>query len=157
IMDIETQLFLGNEDRALEMAKPFREGRYERGPYADCFCMHLLLPLLKQKKTGEGAKLAKRCRPYFRPQQCYLWPYGELIKWHALTGNEKTAVKMYDRCQSAITPFSDPMTRLHFCLDNLVLFDQLNRTGPSTVILRSKNLRVFPHDERYRVGDLREW
>jgi hypothetical protein len=116
------------------------------------------MPLLKLSRTQEAARLFARCVRSFHPERCYYWGYGDFIKWLTLTGNLNRACRFYEQCQRAITPYTDPLTRLHLALDALVLFDRLLATGRQTIALRlPEAVAVSPKDGVYRVEALREW
>jgi hypothetical protein len=68
------------------------------------------------------------------------------------------AIRTYEKCQRAIHEFTDPLTRLHFALDAIVLFDRLAQTGPSLLPLRLSEIVPVPHDDgNYQVEGLRYW
>ncbi|HLW66314.1 MAG TPA: hypothetical protein VKS79_13455 [Gemmataceae bacterium] len=156
--EIELELFLGNEERALELAKRFLHGDWRGYVHSGGFAPYLLLPLHKHDRRPEAAALYKRCRTSFHPERCYYWPYGEFIKWLTLTGANDEAVQVYAKCQRAIKPYTDPLTRLHFALDATVLFDRLAKTGPAQLPLRlGEVVPVGREDGRYEVAQLHNW
>ena len=156
--EVELEVFLGNEDRALQRATPFLKDRYAERSKSDSVCAYLLLPLLKRGRTAEAARLHRRCLRSYRPQRCYYWPYGELFKFSALTGDFGRAVRLYEECQRAIKHFTDPLTRLHFALDAGVLFDRLLAAGTSTVALQLPDtVPVVVHEGQYAVAEMRNW
>jgi hypothetical protein len=118
----------------------------------------LLLPLHKHNRREEAAALFKRCQRSFHPEHCYYWPYGEFVKWLTVTGATSEAVRVYAKCQRAIKPFTDPLTRLHFALDAIVIFDRLMKTGPPRLSLRlGESVPIERDHGRYEVANLREW
>jgi len=155
---IEIEVFLGNEDRALELGERFLNGDWRGMMSAGSFAPSLLLPLHKRQRHDEAARLYKRLQRSFHPERCYYWPYGEMIKWLTLAGDLPQAIKTYEQCQRAFQPFTDPLTRLHFALDAIVLFDRMVQTGPPIRAMRLSEIVPVPQDEgRYRVADLRDW
>src|SRR5262249_26227611 len=143
--DIEIELFLGNEDHALELAERYLHGRRPWTVSAGGVAPRFLIPLHKRQRTDEAARLYKRLLPSFHPERCYFWPYGELIKWLTLVGNMPDAIRTYEKCQRAIHEFTDPLTRLHFALDAIVLFDRLAQTGPTSLPLRLSEIAPVSH------------
>jgi hypothetical protein len=156
--ELMTELFLGNEERTLELAPFLLSARSFYRPMADEVRHRLLLPLLKRGRVAEAAQLEREARRSYYPEQCYYWSYGERLKWMALTCAAGQAVRCYEECQRAIHSWTDPLTRLHFTLDALVLFDRLKRTGPDTLSMRLSDLVPVAHDHgRYSVDHLRDW
>jgi hypothetical protein len=156
--EVELEVFLGNEDRALQLATPFLTDRYSEHSKSDSVCAHLLLPLLKRGRAAEAAKLHRRCLRTYQPQRCYYWPYGELLKFAALTGNSASAARLYEECQRAIKPFTDPLTRLHFEMDAWVVFDRLLAAGTNAVPLRLPDyVPAAALEGQYAIAEMRAW
>ena len=156
--EVELEVFLGNEDRALQLATPFLKDRYSEVSKSDSVCAYLLLPLWKRGRAAEAARLHRRCMRTYRPQRCYYWPYGELLKYAALTGDFGNAVRLYEECQRAIKPFTDPLTSLHFDMDAWVVFDRLLAAGMNAVALRLPDtVPVAAREGQYAVVDMRSW
>jgi hypothetical protein len=158
--DIETELFLGDEERALQLAEPLLKASRLFGRVgSETAYAGLLLPLLKRKRIAEAVRLERYCARACHPERCYYWCYGNLLKWLTLTNQLGRAVPLYEACQRAINPYTDPLTRLHFALDALVLFDRLYREGRRTVAGRLPELVPVPPDDdgHYAVEELRTW
>ncbi len=156
--EVEAELFAGDEPKALRRARPFLTDRIPERGKTDEVCARLLLPLLKRGRGTEAAALHARCFRTYRPERCYYWRYGEQLKFSALTNDVGRAVRIYTECQHAIKDFTDPLTRLHFALDAVVLFDRLAAAGTVEIALRlPKSVPVVPDGERYAVAGLREW
>jgi hypothetical protein len=155
---VQTELFLGREERALQLAEPFLKDRSSYRTQTDSICAYLLVPLLNCGRGKEAAVLHRRCLRTFRPQRCYYWPYGGLFKFSALTNDLGRAVHLYEECQRAITRFTDPLTRLHFALDAIVVFDRLATVGKWEVSLRlPEYVPVVHKNGQYHLADLRDW
>jgi hypothetical protein len=157
--EIETEVFLGDEERALQLAQPMLKGNFARDRAgAETAYAGLLLPLLKRQRFAEADHLERRCLRSFHPEQCYYWWHGDLLKWLTLTNQLARAVPAYEECQRAIHVFTDPLTRLHFALDALVLFDRLRREERRTLPLRLPDgLPVSCSDGYYEVEAIDEW
>jgi hypothetical protein len=156
---VECQMFLGNEDTALSLAEAcLRDAsRYSRDD-APTICCGALMPLLRRGQVDRVLRLLKHCLSYLKPEVCYYWHYGDIIKALALTGQTARAVGVYERCQRAIREFTDPLTRLHFALDAGVLFDRLAALGVPSVRMRlTDTVPVRPAAARYAVTELRDW
>jgi hypothetical protein len=151
-------LFVGDEERALQLGRPYLKDRSGAWPGSEYGCSALLVPLLKRNRIAEAVRLQRYCLRAYHPERCYYWQYGDLLKWLILSNQPSRAVAMYEQCQRAITPQTDPLTRLHFALDAIVLFDRLHQTGPQTLSLRlPDHVTVRQTEGRYDVEDLREW
>jgi len=156
--EVESELFVGQEDQALRLARPFLEDRSPDRNKSDQVCGYLLLPLLKRGQVAQAARLQTRCLRSYHPERCYYWWFGELIKFSALSNDINRSVRLYAECQRAIQPFTDPLTRLHFALDAIVLFDRLVAAGKQELPLRLPDfLPVSHHNGHYPVADLRDW
>jgi hypothetical protein len=134
---IEYQLFLDNEEEALALARrylrhPSRAYPQEVGTIR-CW---ILLPLLRRGEVDAVLAMQKQCFSYLKPEVCYYWPYGEILKSLVLTGQTAQAIQVYERCQRAIGKLTDPLTRLHFALDAVVLWDRLTAQGQGPIPLR---------------------
>ena len=150
-------MFLGNDERALQLAEPILQGRLTSSHF-DYVGSYLLLPLLKCGDLAKADQLERQCRRSFRPQPCYYWNFGEIIKYNALRCKFDLALSMYAKCQKAIATYTDPLTRLHFALDAFGLFDILADRGRPHVSLRLPESVPAPAVPRaYRVADLRDW
>ncbi len=76
-LEIETELFLGNEEQALRLAGPvLMPGASRDRGGADLSHAGLLLPLLKRKCFPAARRLERRLWRAYHPEQCYYWPYG---------------------------------------------------------------------------------
>ena len=118
----------------------------------------LLLPLLKRRRFAEAERFEQRCLRVFHPERCYYWWHGELLKWLTLTNQLARAVRVYEECQRAIQPFTDPLTRLHFALDALVFFDRLRLEERPVLPLRlPEQVPVASDEGHYRVEALHAW
>ncbi len=127
----------------------------------------MLLPLLRRGQLEQATRLHSRCKRSYHPERCYYWWFGELIKFSALTGDPMSrrvypggpsAVRLYAECQRAIQPFTDPLTRLHFTLDAIVLFDRLIAAGKEDLVLRlPDHVPVAHQGGHYAVAALRDW
>jgi hypothetical protein len=156
--EIEIDLFLDRDEQALRRARLFLEDRYSQRYKSDAVCARLLLPLLRRGRAAEAAALQARCLRSYGPSPCYYWWFGELLKFSALTNDLGRAVRLYAECQRAITQFTDPLTRLHFALDAVVVFDRLAAAGRRDLPLRLPDSVAVPHDgDVYPVAGLREW
>jgi len=158
--EIETAIFLGEEEEALRLAQPLLTGNLPRdGAEAEAGCSALLLlPLLKRRRFAEAERLARRCSRFFHPEQCYYWSYGDLLKWLTLTNKLGRAVRVYEGCQRAIHSFTDPLTRLHFALDAIVLFDRLRQEKRQSLPLRLPDEVPVPSsDGHYRIEALHDY
>ncbi|HEY7156773.1 MAG TPA: hypothetical protein VH575_22585 [Gemmataceae bacterium] len=157
--DIETALFLGDEERALQLAEPLlRRNRPLDRPGSETAYAGLLLPLWKRKRLADAVRLEKRCARACRPEHYYYWWYGDLLKWLTLTNQLGRAVPLYEACQRAMNSYTDPLTRLHFVLDALVLFERLHRQGRRTLAARLPELVPVPSiDGLYDVEELDAW
>jgi hypothetical protein len=154
---IINELFLGNEEKALELGG-LLAGFSSKTRLSGDACPYLLLPLLKRGRQEDADSLLKRAWRSYQPQRCYYWPYGEIIKYLALTGEFTRAVKTYGECQGAIQEFTDPLTKLHFALDASVLFDRLTPTATKEISVRLPEYVPVEHDgHRYPVAALGEW
>lgn len=160
--EIETALFVGDEERALQLAQPILAGKFVHSRMgSETAYAGLLLPLLKRQRLTEAERLVQRCLRAYRPEHCYYWSYGDLLKWWTLTNKLSRAVRSYEECQQAIHSFTDPLTRLHFALDALVLFDRLRQEERQTLSLRLPDwwpVPVVPVNEgHYRTEQLHDW
>ena len=156
--EVETELFLGREEHAYRLARPFLEDRFYQHSKADQICGSLLLPLLKWGRLDEAKSLHARCSRSYHPERVYYWWFGELLKFSALTDDFGRALQRYAECQRAITECTDPLTRLHFALDALVVFDRLLAVGKQEALLRLPDRVPVPHRKGlYQVADLRAW
>jgi hypothetical protein len=157
-VDVETELFAGDDGGILRLAVPFLTGRYANHPLAANLCAYLLLPLLRACRGPEAAALFPRCLRAYRPDQCYYWSFGELLKYTALTGDLGRAARMYGECQRAINEHTDSLTRLHFALDAVVVLGRLAAEGRQEVALRLPDGVPVPHTAgHYKVAGLRDW
>jgi tetratricopeptide (TPR) repeat protein len=155
--EINVAVFLGEDDRCMLFADLLLGGQF-RGSSAELSSADLLVPLLRHGRLDDAKKLLKRAFRAYHPERVYYWPYGGILKALTLLGELKRALKVYSECQRAITPECDPLTRLHFALDAMVLFDRLVDVGRKDVSLRRPELVAVPHEgNRYRVEDLRAW
>jgi hypothetical protein len=155
----ECLMFLGREEEALTLAEPYLHNN-PRGIQSDVEWIrcYALLPLLKQGRVQEVAHWQDHCARHIKPEMCYYWSYGEVIKSLALTGKIAQAVRVYERCQRAIKEFTDPLTRLHFALDAIVLFDRLANLQQNTVALRlPPNVPIVKTSQGYLVAEVRNW
>ncbi|HEY7308816.1 MAG TPA: hypothetical protein VH643_05555 [Gemmataceae bacterium] len=159
IEEIETELFIGDEERALQLAQPMLAGKFAREQKAaEIAYAGLLLPLLKRQRLAEANRLVQRCLHVYRPDHCYYWGYGGLLKWWTLTNQLGRAVRTYEECQRAIQSFTAPIPRLGFALDALVLFERLRQEGRLTLSLRLPDwLPVAVSGGKYRVEALHAW
>lgn len=159
IEEIETVLFVGDNERALQLAQPMLAGKFVRHQNAaEIAYAALLLPLLKRKRFAEANRIVQRCLLVYRPELCYYWSHGDLLKWWTLTNQVGRAVRTYEECQRAIHSFTDPLTRLHFAMDALVLFDRLRQEKHQTLSLRLPDwLPVTVSEGNYRIEELHEW
>jgi hypothetical protein len=84
----ECELFLGNEDKALELAEYALRHKAACDPAdADHIRSHILVPLQRRGRLDEVRKFQNRCAEQLNPERCYYWLYGEVIKSFALTGH----------------------------------------------------------------------
>jgi hypothetical protein len=156
--EVQALVFAGEVELALRRARPFLEDRYHYRDKSDDVCALLLLPLLELGRAAEATALRTRCLRSYRPNRYYYWWFGELLKFAALTDDLGRATHMYAECQRAINRWTDPLTRLHFALDAVVVFDRLVLTGKQEVSLRLSELVPVPQKGgRYSVAELREW
>lgn len=155
--EITAVVFLGEDDRALHIADLLLKGGLHGGQ-ADMSAADLLIPLMRHGRADDARRLLKRAMRGYHPQQVYYWPHGGVIMAQALLGDLKRAVKAYQECQRAVTPQSDPLTRLHFALDATVLFDRLIDVGRREIKLRLPDWLPVGHADRgYSVEALRAW
>jgi hypothetical protein len=155
--EVETELFLGRPQRALELAKPFLDDRARHWSKADDICAGLLWPLWQRGEKERARALQKRCMRSYEPGRVYYWWFGHMLTFAAHT-DLGAAVKRYAECQRAIHEFSDPLTRLHFGADALVVFQRLLAAGQETIAVRLPNyVPVARDDGRYSVRALHDW
>ncbi len=158
--EMETALFLGDEEKALRLGQAIVQGRRSQHSAelsADCASL-LLIPLWKRGRIDEAEQLEKVCWRSFHPEQCYYWWHGELLKWLTLADKLPRAISVYEACQKAIHAYTDPLSRLHFALDAGVLFDRLRREGRRTLPLRLPEwLPVTANEGQYSVTELGDW
>lgn len=157
--EMEAELFIGDEERALQLAQPMLAGRFTQDRMgAETAYAGLLLPLLKRQRLVEAKHLVQRCLHAYRPEHYYYWWFGDLLKWLTLTNRLGRAVRTYEECQRAMKAFTDPLTRLHFALDALVLFDRLLLDERQTLSLRlPEDFPVPAMDGHYRIEELQAW
>lgn len=134
--ETQTELFVGNIERALELSRPYLEDRYSERRKSDSVCASLLLLFWQRGETVRAKALHKRCLRSYQPERCYYWWYGELLKFTAIANDLGRAVHLYEECQRAVHPNGDPLTRLHFALDALVVFNCLAAAGRQHVAIR---------------------
>jgi hypothetical protein len=156
---IETELFLGNEEAALRLAGPvLMPGASRDRGGAESSYAGLLLPLLKRKCFPAARRLERYIWRSYHPERCYYWPYGDLLVWLTLTNQLGRAIRVYEECQRAIHAYTDPLTRLHFALDALVLFERLKADGRQTLAVRLPEIvPLAPGEGGYPVEELRGW
>lgn len=155
-LEVETDLFLGRDEQALERAGLFLDDRaFHRGK-SDDVCAGLMLPLWRRGATARATALQTRCMRSFEPRRVYYWWFGSMMTFPALTGDLGRAVQRYAECQRAINDHTDPLSRLHFGVDALAVFDQLRAAGLEEIAVRlPKNLPVARKTGRYSVKELR--
>jgi hypothetical protein len=156
---IECLLFLGKEEEALSLAaRCLRDDRRFNRVDAGTVRCKILLPLLRRGQVDQVFRHQDRCLSHLKPEVCYYWEYGNLIKSFALTNRTTQAVRIYERCQRAIQEFTDPLTRLHFALDAGVLFDRLAALGRTSIPVRlPAKFPVKPTQHGYSVFELGDW
>jgi hypothetical protein len=156
--EVETELFLGRDERALQLAVPFLEGRRPQHNQSDEVCAHLLLPLFKRGQVDRAAALKKRCRRGYHPEHYYYWWFGELMKFSALHDDLAAVVRSYAECQRAQHRFTDPLTRLHFALDAGIALERILAAGKPELAVRLPDIvPVSRSNGRYAVAELRDW
>lgn len=156
--EIQAELFLGNFDQALQVARPFFDNPARTPSTSDRALSFLLVPLLERQRIGEASALNARCRRSYHPKGTYHWWYGNLLKFSAITGDLKIAAKLYGECQQRMNALTSGMELLHFSMDAIVVLDRLIAAGKRDLALRlADGVPVANRRGRYAVQDLRDW
>lgn len=152
--------FIGDLDEAMTLAEaeilaPGQAGQYNPEWY------ELPILLLQKGRTKDALKWQQRGSGQLTRgmwAEGYSWGYGPLVAALALTGQIEEAVTRFGQCQRMIRPDTDPLSRLHFCLDMSVLFDRLHALGTESVWGRlGDGGPPRRADGRYSVAELRDW
>jgi len=149
-------LFVGDDAAALRLAEEhvLTSGR-------NTFDMHwydVMGLLWRCGRAAEVPRWATRAEKQVRVKDCYYWPFGKVVAALALLGRIADAVKVCGQCQRAIREYTDPLTRLHFCLDMGVLFDRLHALGRQAVLVRfADGIPGGQPNGQYRVAEVRAW
>lgn len=149
-------LFVGDEDSALRLAEQFvlASGRN----HFDMHWYDLIGLLMWRDRWADAARWLSRAVSQVVVRDCYYWPFGKVVIGLTLIGRIDDAVKLCGQCQRAIREYTDPLTRLHFCLDMGVLFDRLHAVGRASVLIRFADgppgLRPNGH---YEIAAVRAW
>lgn len=152
--------FIGDLDEAMKLAEveilaPGQAGQYNPEWY------ELPVLLLQQGRTTDALKWQRRGSGQLTRGVMsggYSWGFGPLVAALALTGQTEEAVSRFGQCQRLIRPDTDPLSRLHFCIDMSVLFDRLHALVTEAVWVRlGEEAPQRRADGRYAVAELREW
>ena len=133
--DVLVECWLGNFERALNIAQPLLEDGAMGHEYPEQIWAYLLLPMLKAGQADRAKRLLTRCLSRYRPEKCHYWWHGEMLTIAALTNDLGRACKLYERCQRALHRLTEPLTYLHFALDALFFLDCLKVAGKDTLSL----------------------
>jgi hypothetical protein len=156
--EVESELFVGRQEKAIHLAKPFLDDRCHDRMKSDEVCAYLLIPLWQRGEAERTRALQKRCRRSYRPQHLYYWWFGEMMKFSALANDLAQVVRSYGECQRAQHRLTDPLSRLHFALDAVVALDRLAAEGKHELTLRLPEVVPVPRTSgRYAVVELRDW
>ncbi len=149
-------IFVGNEEGALRLAEAelFTPNRNA----FDMQWYELFELLMRRDRWAELPRWLTRAEKQVRVKDVYYWPFGMVVAALALAGRIDAAVRLAGQCQRAIREYTDPLTRLHFCLDVGVLFDRLHALGRETVLVRFADGPPgrMPSGQ-YRVAEVRAW
>ena len=148
-------LFVGDDEQAMRIAdETLTAARNE----FDMSWYGLFELLLRRDRRAELPKWLARAENQLRVKDCYFWPFGKVVVALTLVGRLDDAVKLCGQCQRAIREYTDPLTRLHFCLDMGVLFDRLHAVGRDVVLVRFADGPPgrLPTG-KYRVAEVRAW
>lgn len=150
-------LFVGDEDEALRIADAEWLIPGRSLPPTSKWYKALIL-LLKRGRLDELRRWQNRALGAVKIHDCYYWEYGAIVASLALNGRPAEALKLCGQCQRAIRDHTDPLTRLHFHLNMVVLFDRLHALGTETVLVRFNDLAPgrLPNG-RYVVSQVRDW
>lgn len=150
-------LFVGDEDEALRIADTewLIPGRALPGTSK---WYKALILLLKTGRLDDLRRWQNRALASVKIHDCFYWEYGAVVASLALNGRLAEAVKLCGQCQRAVRDHTDPLTRLHFHLNMVVLFDRLHALGTETVLVRFNDLVPgrLPNG-RYVVAQVRDW
>jgi hypothetical protein len=150
-------LFVGDEDEAMRIADADWLTPGRSLPPSTKWYKCLIL-LLKRGRWDDLRRWQNRAIGAVRVHDTYYWEYGAVVASLALSGRVPEAVKLCGQCQRAIREFTDPLTRLHFHLNMVVLFDRLHALGTETVLVRFNDTAPGRRPNgRYVVAEVREW
>lgn len=160
-LDVLYSLFMQDDARAIRTAtpclKPILTGRST--DICDTRVVsQILIPLAAAGRLPEALTLQTRTSSSLHPQDRFSWEHGKHLRFLALAGKLNEAVRLYERYQHAILQGPDPMTQLHFYLDSLPLFDQLQAANQTELAVQLPAAVDVPHvSYRYPIARLREW
>ncbi len=154
---IEANHFLGNDKLILQTVSALRPQDFALEDYGSIMG-NALLSLLRDGQEQEAIKASNRCLLTVDTNRCYYWHYGEIMKVFTLSGQINKAISLYARCQNAIKPFTDPLTRLHLYLDTLVLLDRLLALDQKHLAVQLHHFDGPPAEEQgYNIEQLRNY
>jgi hypothetical protein len=149
-------LFIGDDAGAMRIA----DAEFV-APVRNSFDMHwydLLGLLMRRDRWAEVPRWLSRAEKQVQVKDCYYWPFGKVVAALALVGRTDDALRLCGQCQRAIREYTDPLTRLHFCLDTGVLFDRLHALGREAVLVRfADGPPGRMPSGKYRVAEVRAW
>jgi hypothetical protein len=150
-------LFVGDEDEAMRLAD--RDWLLPGRPLpASSKWFKALILLLKRGRHDELRRWQARATAATRVTDCCYWEYGAIVASLALSGRLADAARLCGQCQRAVREDTDPLTRLHFHLNMLVLFDRLHAIGTESVLVRFHgDVPGRLPSGRYIVSSVRDW
>ena len=149
-------LFFGEDREAVEAARPIlATGDATLGPSQLASCV--LVPLVKLGRPAEAVGLYPLVARHYDPPRGKSWEWGLLCHFLALTDNAAVGLRTFAAALPGVLAEADPLGRMHFLFDSVVLFDRLRQTRKSVAVRLPRAVPVYKANGQYPPTVLRDW
>jgi hypothetical protein len=152
---VEYLLFVGKEERALELAEPILRGRLRCAEIPHETYPAMLLPLVRLGRLDEAVQYHLQGYRLVADNAEFLWPAARHLRFLAVTLNLDRAVHLFEKHLPWAVETLALSRRFEFYQSARLLLDLLRETRHDTLAVHLPRALPVAHAERsYRVADL---